>query len=157
MLFSSAFYFMGDCTVSQSVSGGCSPPAKCLLLPARGHLPHATWPGHGATSGISMARNENCRAGLALVTESLCQCHLLPRGAVPGMEDILIPTGEILPCAPLSPLKPHARHRGHPHLVLMGETLSHTPLSHLEPYPGHKGHPHLVPKAGKPPNTPSWS
>lgn len=148
---------MGDCTVSQSVSGGCSCPAKCSLPPARGRLPHPTWPSHGATFGVSMARNANCRAGLAPGTESLCQCHLQPQGAVLGMGDILVPVGEILSCAPSSPLKPHAGHRGHPHLVPMGKTLPHTPSSHLEPYPGHKGHPHLVTKVGKPPNTPSSS
>lgn len=85
------------------------------------------------------------------------QHHLLPWGAMPGMGTILIPTAEILPCAPLFPLQPHPGHRGHPHLVPMGKTVPYTSLSHLKPYPGHKGLPHLVSKAEKPPNTPSWS
>jgi len=148
---------MGDCTVSRSVSGGCSPPAKRWRLRAWGHLPHPVWPGRGAAFGISTARGANRRAGLAPGTESFCLRHLPPRGAVAGVGDVLVPAGGILLCAPASPPKPRAGHRGHPHLVPVGETLPHTPSSHLQPSPGHKGHLHFVSRAGKPPNSPSWS
>lgn len=143
MLFSSAFYFMGDCTVSQSVSAmlSSSDVASSACTPR-------AWP--WGCFCVSMAGGTNSRAGFALGTGSSCWHHILPWGTMPGTRDIL--TSSLWGKSCLVPLKPHPGHKGAASLYQPLYLLHHH--SPLSPILSTRDSVTYVPKGGIPTSDP---